>query len=689
MPKKNSYEVDGLLKASIRKIDDRNREPGEVIPQKNNNAKPSVSRKTGKPKGFNAYKFSTLEALRYKVLETINDYLNDNMDYVKTLYRHTINSLSVDIVIIDICIECQKKYPNDFTNEKMKAMLGAWSYSKEKKVNGVVFLQRDKSQIDAINAVDELKTILAKYLFDNDLMSYWKNDAVYGHTLYNYFRNHKECVRMSQNMTSYDTGWFALEKPKGFYEGLKKRRHDTLNHIKTSTRMYVELRNMFFCAMEVACESANQAFISKGNGKNILRNDDNLFMVLEDSINVYKHKKYITSAILYNIEKELAALDKKKLLIIFPEFVLINLISFFNVADGAFSFMTDSPLNPDRLCKDGAKILETQLEMLDPVIYGKINSVKHRLMNAIRFYERLGNNEKDQKIKKLADKSLELKREALLQMRDFCINKLNELTPETFIEKIMSEMDKGRKDTGVKISSAILNEMFIRVGEGFMSEGKNASKRKNILMENLHYVTRNSEMSKVNAEMQEIRKKLVEEHSKLEFVTIPKSLQVDMLSESNPEYSLEYNEEHGVYTAPMYAIKDNHLLFTNSQNLYLEQVFNSNSYTTNFKTRINACEKVDIYKSEQTLLTVKSLYENESNKYKNQTEAAKTALGIIQTDQLAIDQNRTEDITDVLKECDQDIFENTTIEDIDTENYNSKMNKKLNKIRKISAKTIE
>ena len=689
MPKKNSYEVDGLLKASIRKIDDRNREPGEVVPQKNNNAKPSVSRQTGKPKGFNAYKFSTLEALRYKVLETINDYVNDNMDYVKTLYRHTINSLSVDIVIIDICIDCQKKYPNDFTNEKMKAMLGAWSYSKEKKVNGVVFLQRDKNQIEAINAVDELKTILAKYLFDNDLISYWKNDTVYGHTLYNYFRNHKDCVRMSQNMTSYDSGWFALEKPKGFYEGLKKRRHDTLNHIKTSTRMYVELRNMFFCAMEVACESANQSFINKVNGRNVLRNDDNLFMVLEDSINVYKHKKYITSAILYNIEKELAALDKKKLLIIFPEFVLINLISFFNVADGAFSFMTDSPLNPDRLCKDGAKILETQLEMLDPIIYGKIDSVKHRLMNAIRFYERLGNNEKDQKIKKLADKSLELKREALLQMRDFCINKLNELTPETFIEKIMSEMDKGKKDTGVKISSAILNEMFIRVGEGFMSEGKNASKRKNILMENLHYVTRNSEMSKVNAEMQEIRKKLVEEHSKLEFVTIPKSLQVDMLSESNPEYMLEYNEAHDVYTAPMYAIKDNHLLFINSQNLYLEQVFNSNSYTTNFKTRINACEKVDIYKSEQTLVTVKSLYENESNKYKNQTEAAKTALGIIQTDQLAIEQTRTDPISSALKECDQDIFENTTIEDVDTENYNSKMNKKLNQIRKISATTIE
>ena len=689
MPKKNSYEVDGLLKASIRKIDDRNREPGEVVPQKNNNAKPSVSRQTGKPKGFNAYKFSTLEALRYKVLETINDYVNDNMDYVKTLYRHTINSLSVDIVIIDICIECQKKYPNDFTNEKMKAMLGAWSYSKEKKVNGVVFLQRDKSQIEAINAVDELKSILAKYLFDNDLISYWKNDAVYGHTLYNYFRNHKDCIRMSQNMTSYDTGWFALEKPKGFYEGLKKRRHDTLNHIKTSTRMYVELRNMFFCAMEVACESANQAFINKGNGKNILRNDDNLFMVLEDSINVYKHKKYITSAILYNIEKELAALDKKKLLIIFPEFVLINLISFFNVADGAFSFMTDSPLNPDRLCKDGAKILETQLEMLDPIIYGKIDSVKHRLMNAIRFYERLGNNEKDQKIKKLADKSLELKREALLQMRDFCINKLNELNPETFIEKIMSEMDKGRKDTGVKISATILNEMFIRVGEGFMSESKNAGKRKNTLMENLHYVTRNSEMSKVNEEMQKIRTKLVEEHSKLEFVTIPKSLQVDMLSESNPEYMLEYNETHDVYTAPMYAIRGNHLLFTNSQSLYLEQVFNSNSFTTNFKTRINTAEKIDIYKSEQTVATVKSLYENQSNMYKNQTEAAKTALGIIQTDQLAIEQTRTDPISSALKECDQDIFENTTIEDVDTENYNSKMNTKLNKIRKISATTIE
>ncbi len=446
---------------------------------------------------------------------------------------------------------------------------------------------------------------------------------------------------------------------------------------------------MFFCAMEVACESANQAFINKGNGKSILRDDDNLFTVLEDSINVYKYKKYITSAILYNIEKELVALDKKKLLIIFPEFVLINLIGFFNVADGAFSFMTDSPLNPERICKDGEKILKNQLEALDPIIYSKIDSVKHRLINAVRFYDKLGKSEKDQKIKKLADKSLELKREALLQMRDFCINKLNQLNPETFIERIMSEMDKGKKDTGVKISSAILNEMFIRVGEGFMSEGKNASKRKNILMENLHYVTRNSEMSKVNAEMQEIRKKLVEEHSKLEFVTIPKSLQVDMLSESNPEYMLEYNEAHDVYTAPMYAIKDNHLLFINSQNLYLEQVFNSNSYTTNFKIRMNASEKVDIYKSEQTLLTIKSLYENESNKYKNQTEAAKTALGIIQTDQLAIDQDRALPISGTMKECDQEIFAETTIEDVDTENYNSKMNKKLNKIRKISATTIE
>jgi hypothetical protein len=265
-------------------------------------------------------------------------------------------------------------------------------------------------------------------------------------------------------------------------------------------------------------------------------------------------------------------------------------------------------------------------------------------------------------------------------MRDFCINKLNELNPETFIEKIMSEMDKGRKDTGVKISATILNEMFIRVGEGFMSEGKNASKRKNILMENLHYVTRNSEMSKVNKEMQEIRKTLVEEHSKLKFVTIPKSLQVDILRESNPEYMLEYNEEHDVYTAPMYAIKDNHLLFTNSQSLYLEQVFNSNSFTTNFKTRINACEKVDLYTSEQTLLTVKSLYENESNKYKNQTEAAKTALGIIQTDQLAIDQKRAEAIIQDGVSGNQTVFNIGVGESLDNEYHNPDVEKKMKKI---------